>query len=201
MPFDPLVTAVVETTLNTLLRDDPELMRRLARLRGKVIQVHLKEWQKSLTFVFSQQVDVLAHYEGEPDCYLALSLSVLPQLRDQANITQLIKQDKLELTGDIQLAQSFSRLLHDAKPDLEEWLSRVTGDALAHTLVGSAKQFARHIRQRQQQHQSHLAQVLVEEWRIAPGPLEVAHFCDEVDALQSQTAHLQARLDRWLDTP
>lgn len=200
MPLDPLVTAAVETTLNTLLKDDPELMRRMTRLKGKVIQIHLKEIGKTLTFVFSQQVDVLAQYEGSSDCYLALNLSVLPELRDQANITKLIKQDKLELAGDIQLAQSFSRLLEDAKPDLEEWLSRLTGDVVAHTMVSSVKQWVGFVQSRAHRHQSHLAQVLTEEWRIVPGPLEVAHFCDQVDDVQSQAARLDARLNKWLET-
>lgn len=139
MPFEPLITAVIETSLNTLIKDDPALGRRLARLKGQVIQVHLKEIDKTLTFVFSQQIDVLGNYEGQPDCYLSLNLSVLPELRDQANITRLIKQDKLELEGDIQLAQKFSQLMTDCKPDIEEWLSRVTGDVVAHTLVQGTK--------------------------------------------------------------
>ncbi|MCE7630897.1 SCP2 sterol-binding domain-containing protein, partial [Vibrio fluvialis] len=88
MPFEPLITAVIESSLNTLIKDDPELGRRLARLKGQVIQVHLKEINKTLTFIFSQQIDVLANYEGEPDCYLSLNLSVLPELREQANITK-----------------------------------------------------------------------------------------------------------------
>lgn len=82
---------------------------------------------------------MLGNYEGQPDCYLSLNLSVLPELRDQANITRLIKQDKLELEGDIQLAQKFSQLMTDCKPDIEEWLSRVTGDVVAHTLVQGTK--------------------------------------------------------------
>ena len=139
MPFDPLVTAVVETSLNKLIQDNPELVRRLSRLKGQVIQVHLKELDKALTFVFSQQIDVLADYEADPDCYLALNLSVLPELRDQANITDLIKQDKLELRGDIQLAQTFAQLMKDCKPDIEEWLSRLTGDVVAHSVVQSAR--------------------------------------------------------------
>ncbi|MEZ9856699.1 SCP2 domain-containing protein, partial [Vibrio breoganii] len=94
----------------------------------------LKELNKTLTFVFSQQIDVLSEYEGQPDCYLSLNLSVLPELREQSNITKLIKQDKLILEGDIQLAQKFAQLMTDCKPDLEEWLSRVTGDVVAHTL-------------------------------------------------------------------
>ncbi|MBE4577934.1 hypothetical protein BOO30_12690 [Vibrio navarrensis] len=199
MPFAPLITAAIETTLNVLFKDNPELQRRLLRLKGQVIQIHLKELNQTLTFVFSQQIDVLADYEGQPDCYLSLNLSVLPQLREQANITRLIKQDQLVLDGDIQLAQKFAQLITDAKPDVEEWLSRITGDVVAHSAVQGARNVGEFLRAQAKKHQNHLGQVLTEEWRVAPGPLEVAHFCDQVDDLQSATAQLEARLTQLLE--
>ncbi|WP_373942006.1 SCP2 domain-containing protein [Vibrio chagasii] len=199
MPFDPLVTAVIETSLNTLVNDDPALVRRLSRLKGQIIQVNLKELNKTLTFVFSQQIDVLSEYEGQPDCYLSLNLSVLPELREQSNITKLIKQDKLILDGDIQLAQKFSQLMTDCKPDLEEWLSRVTGDVVAHTLVQGVKNVGGLVAKQATKHQNHFAQVLTEEWKIAPAPLEVAHFCDQVDDVKSSAARLEAKLNALLE--
>ncbi|MFA0413231.1 SCP2 domain-containing protein [Vibrio renipiscarius] len=199
MPFDPLVTAVIETTLNTLIKDDPELVRRLSRLKGQVIQVHLKEVNKTLTFIFSQQIDVLANYEGEPDCYLSLNLSVLPELREQANITKLIKQDKLVLEGDIQLAQKFSQLMTDCKPDIAEWLSRLVGDVAAHSLVKGVSQFGSFVKSQVSKQQSYVGQVITEEWRLAPAPLEVAYFCDQVDDVKSQAARIEAKLNQLLE--
>lgn len=55
MPFDPLVTAVIETSLNTFVNDDPALVRRLSRLKGQIIQVNLKELNKTLTFVLANK--------------------------------------------------------------------------------------------------------------------------------------------------
>ncbi|NUW66088.1 ubiquinone biosynthesis accessory factor UbiJ [Vibrio coralliilyticus] len=199
MPFEPLVTAAIESTLNTLINDDPELGRRLARLKGQVIQVHLKEINKTLTFVFSQQIDVLANYEGQPDCYLSLNLSVLPELREQSNITKLIKQDKVILEGDIQLAQKFSQLMTDCKPDIEEWLSRVTGDVVAHSLVQGVSNLGQFVKTKADKHQNHLAQVITEEWKLAPAPLEIAHFCDQVDDVRSQAARIEAKLNQLLE--
>lgn len=199
MPFEPLVTAVIETTLNTLIQDDPELGRRLTRLKGQVIQVHLKEVNKTLTFVFSQQIDVLANYEGEPDCYLSLNLSVLPELREQANITKLIKQDKLVLEGDIQLAQKFAQLMTDCKPDMEEWLSRVTGDVIAHSLVAGATNLSQFVKSKAKKHQNHLGQVITEEWKLTPAPLEIVYFCDQVDDVKSQAARLEVKFNQLME--
>ncbi|EGR9009073.1 SCP2 domain-containing protein [Vibrio vulnificus] len=199
MPFEPLITAVIETSLNVLLKDNPDLEKRLLRLKGQVIQVHLQELNKTLTFIFSQQIDVLANYEGQPDCYLSLKLAVLPELREQANITKLIKQDKLILEGDIQLAQKFAQLITDAKPDVEEWVSRVTGDVVAHSLAQGVKNVGGFVGRQAKKQQHHLAQVITEEWRLAPGPLEVAYFCDQVDEVKSELARLEARLQKLLE--
>ncbi|EHU5004648.1 SCP2 domain-containing protein [Vibrio vulnificus] len=199
MPFEPLITAVIETGLNVLVKDNPDLEKRLLRLKGQVIQVHLQEVNKTLTFIFSQQIDVLANYEGQPDCYLSLKLAVLPDLKEQANITKLIKQDKLILEGDIQLAQKFAQLISDAKPDVEEWVSRVTGDVVAHSLAQGVKNVGGFVGRQAKKQQHHLAQVITEEWRLAPGPLEVAYFCDQVDDAKSDLARLEARLQKLLE--
>ncbi|ELR8703960.1 SCP2 domain-containing protein [Vibrio vulnificus] len=199
MSFEPLITAVIETSLNVLVKDNPDLEKRLLRLKGQVIQVHLQEVNKTLTFIFSQQIDVLANYEGQPDCYLSLKLAVLPDLKEQANITKLIKQDKLILEGDIQLAQKFAQLISDAKPDVEEWVSRVTGDVVAHSLAQGVKNVGGFVGRQAKKQQHHLAQVITEEWRLAPGPLEVAYFCDQVDDAKSDLARLEARLQKLLE--
>ncbi|EHI9273249.1 SCP2 domain-containing protein [Vibrio vulnificus] len=199
MPFEPLITAMIETSLNVLVKDNPDLEKRLLRLKGQVIQVHLQEVNKTLTFIFSQQIDVLANYEGQPDCYLSLKLAVLPDLKEQANITKLIKQDKLILEGDIQLAQKFAQLISDAKPDVEEWVSRVTGDVVAHSLAQGVKNVGGFVGRQAKKQQHHLAQVITEEWRLAPGPLEVAYFCDQVDDAKSDLARLEARLQKLLE--
>ncbi|EOD77681.1 Protein YigP [Grimontia indica] len=197
MPLDPLVTAVVETSLNTLLKQDVESQRRLARLKGKVLRVRLTGINKQLVFVFSQQIDVLADFEGDADCDLALAISVAPQLKDKANLTKLIKEDKLHLDGDIDVAQQFSNLLNGLNPDIAEWLSHYTGDVVAHTLVRGAQQGLAFLKQMTERNQRYVGELVVEEWRLAPGALEVAYFADQVDDVQSQASRLSARFEAF----
>jgi ubiquinone biosynthesis protein UbiJ len=199
MPFEPLATGILETALNTLINDQPAYRRQLARLKGKVLQLYILELKQTLTFVFSHQVDVLAAYEGEPDCFISLSLAVLPEFRQQPEITRLIKEDKLDLKGDHQLAQQFAQLMSDCKPDLEEWLSRITGDVVAHILMQGARDTGCWLKQQAQRKQRHLAEALTEEWKIAPPPLEIAYFCDQVDELSKQVEQADNRLRQLAD--
>lgn len=194
MALDALVTAVVETTLNALIDQDLESQRRLARLKGKILRVTLTDIKKEFVFVFSQQIDVLAKFEGKANCDLALAVSTAPKLKDKANLTSLIKQDLLLLEGDLDVAQNFSSLLNGLNLDIAEFLSAYIGDVLAHTLVyGAQKNWACTKRCHEKQ-QRYLAQLVVEEWRIVTGALEVAYFSGEVEDAQRQASLLDARL-------
>lgn len=198
MPFQPLIAAVFETSLNRLIEDDPQLKRRLTRFKGRVIQLRIQEFKTHFTLVISHQLDVLTQYEGQPDCQISLALASLPKLRDQQQLTQLIKNDELTFAGDVQFAQQFAQLLSDCRPDVEEWLSRFTGDVVAHTAVQGIKKQLASVKQGVQLRQSQLAQIITEEARFVPAPLEIAYFCEQVQQLHTQTQQCVTRLEQLL---
>ncbi|GAD80483.1 ubiquinone biosynthesis accessory factor UbiJ [Vibrio ezurae] len=200
MPIDSLVTAAVEVSFNSLIKQQPESQKQLARMKGSTIRLNLKELNKSLIFVCSQQIDVLASFEGTPDCELTLSLTALRDLQQQANINELFKQDKLSVAGDMQVGQQFATLMQLSKPDIAEILSKVVGDVAAHTLVSGAKNGLSFLQNSAQKHTSHLKHVVTEEWQLAPSPLAVANFCDQVDDVQAKLASLEQRLSRLTET-
>lgn len=74
MPFKPLVTAGIESLLNTFLYRSPALKTARSRLLGKVLRVEVKGFSTSLILVFSErQVDVLGEWAGDADCTLSLT--------------------------------------------------------------------------------------------------------------------------------
>ncbi|OOE80342.1 hypothetical protein BZG72_06015 [Salinivibrio sp. PR6] len=199
MALDSLLCAALETALNAVIAKDADSQRRLARLKGRCIGVTLQELDRQLIFVFGQRIDVLSHYEGECDAALSLSLSALPQLQQKANLTALIKADKLTLEGDIDVAQQFSQLLSGIELDVAEWLAPYTGDVIAHTVVSQAQQRWQQLQQLAQRQQRYAGEVITEEWRLAPGPLEVAAYSDQVDELRSDVARLEARFKQLVE--
>ncbi|MCR2307596.1 hypothetical protein NSX65_32300, partial [Salmonella enterica] len=54
MPFKPLVTAGIESLLNTFLYRSPALKTARSRLLGKVLRVEVKGFSTSLILVFSE---------------------------------------------------------------------------------------------------------------------------------------------------
>ena len=120
MPAAQLFCEVLEQGLNKLLALDPDSQTALQKLKGKRLIIALQELPFEILVVGSQQIDVLCLTSEEEqtdekivegaDCYLKTSLWCLPELKDTSQLTQLIKQDKLVLDGDIQVAQAFSQL-------------------------------------------------------------------------------------------
>ncbi len=128
MPFKPLVTAGIESLLNTFLYRSPALKTARSRLLGKVLRVEVKGFSTSLILVFSErQVDVLGEWAGDADCTVIAYASVLPKLRDRQQLAALIRSGELEVQGDIQVVQNFVALadLAESKamvPLLHHWL-------------------------------------------------------------------------------
>ncbi|MEG0099802.1 MAG: ubiquinone biosynthesis protein UbiJ [Citrobacter sp.] len=197
MPFKPLVTAGVENLLNTFLYRSPALKSARTRLQSKVLRVDLKGFSTPLVLVFSErQVDVLGAWEGEADCTVITHASVLPKLRDRQQLTTLIRSGELEVQGDIQVVQNFVALADLAEFDPAELLAPYTGDIVAEgvskALRGGAK-FLCHTLQRQQRY---VAEAITEEWRMAPGQLEVAWFAEETAAVERAVESLAKRLEK-----
>ena len=197
MPLKPLVTGSIETAINTLLWRETALKPARQRLIGKVLRIELKEFSSPLVLVFSErQVDVLGAWEGEADCTVITRVSVLPQLRNRQQLTALIRNNDLEVQGDLQVVQNLVSLADLAEFDPAELLAPYTGDIAAEGvskfLRGGAK-FVQHGLARQQRY---VAETLTEEWRLAPGALEIAWFAEETMAVERELAALTKRLEK-----
>lgn len=195
MTFTPLLTAGLETALNHILYRDRSMKAARQRLSGKVLSLSLQEFSQPLTLVFSeQQLDVLGEWQGNCDCTVKTSLRVLPKLRDRQQLTSLLRSGELEVEGDLQVVQNFSSLLDLAELDPAEYLAPWIGDIAAQGISQTARRAFSFFRTDLQRKQNYLAETLTEEWRVAPGALELAWFAEEVDAMARSLDALSARI-------
>ncbi|SCC36864.1 ubiquinone biosynthesis protein UbiJ [Kosakonia oryziphila] len=197
MPFKPMVAAGIERALNTFLYRESALISARQRLYGKVLRVVLQEFSSPFVLVFSeQQIDVLSEWEGEADCSVITQLRVLPKLRDRQQMTALIRSGELEVQGDIQVVQNLAALADLAEFDPAEVLAPWMGDIAAEGISKFLRHGARLLRHGVQRQQRYVAETLTEEWRVAPGALEVAWFVEETAAVRRATEALAQRLDK-----
>ena len=132
MPFKPLVTAGIESLLNTFLYRSPALKTARSRLLGKVLRVEVKGFSTSLILVFSErQVDVLGEWAGDADCTVIAYASVLPKLRDRQQLEKnSITSPNLFGVWGIILAYQHGLPWLDALNDYLQGNARYLADAL-----------------------------------------------------------------------
>lgn len=197
MPIKPLVTAGIENVLNTFLYRSPALKTARQRLNGKVLRIVLKEFSTPLVLVFSErQLDVLGEWEGEADSSVITHMSVLPKLRDRQQLTALIRSGELEVEGDLQVVQNFVALADLAEFDPAELLAPYIGDIAAESISKVLRGGSSFLRKGLQRQQRYVAEVITEEWRMAPGTLELAWFAEETSAVERAVDALTKRLEK-----
>lgn len=197
MRLTAIVTAALESALNRVLYRDRSMKAARQRLVGQVLTLRLKELSHPLVLVFSeQQLDVLSNWQDRSDCTVTMDLKTLPKLRDRQQLTGLIRSGELEVDGDLQVVQRFSALIDLAEFDPAEYLAPWVGDIAAESISQTAQRALLRLRGKAARHQNYLAQTLTEEWRVAPGALELAWFSEEVDAMQRGIDALEVRLSQ-----
>jgi ubiquinone biosynthesis protein UbiJ len=123
--------------------------------------------------------------EGTPLSFLRLATG---------DAAQSIRAGGTEVHGDAEIADAFRKLLAAARPDLEEELSRLTGDAAAHYLAGFARDAIDFGRRARDTFARNAAEYLTEESHDLPVRVEVEEFLADVDRLREAVDRLDARL-------
>ena len=201
MLLTPLLTAAIETPLNHLLYKEHSMKAARLRLAGKVLRIDLRELNSPLTLVFSEnKVDVVGQWEGDADCTLTSQLSVLRKLRDRQQLSPLMRSGELVVEGDIQVVQQLVALLDMAEWDPAELLAPYLGDIAAQGLTQAVAGGFRFLQKGLQRRQGYVAEAVTEEWKLAPGKLELVWFSDEVSALERQLKALESRINKLGET-
>jgi ubiquinone biosynthesis accessory factor UbiJ len=189
--------AAVESACNGALALDPEVRARLGALNDKVIAVELLGVNLCLYFLpHAHGVQVLSHYDGEPDTLLrGAPLSLLRLALSNAPSDELFAGGA-ELRGDTATGQAFQDILRALRVDWEELLARVAGDAVAHQAGRAARAAGTQAQQTAQSLEDDVREYLIEEAGLLVNRHEVVSFLDAVDTLRSDTDRVEARVRR-----
>lgn len=194
-----LTCAAMETGLKQLQNQSREEYAKLRQLHGKVICIQLTQLSFPLYLLFAKEIQVFSQYQGEVTVTVHADATTLYRLSEGANLTELIKADKLKLDGELSALQSFSQYLQQIRFDFAEPISRYLGDAPTHTLFNLAAQAKSGLHSVLGKTRSHLGQLTTEEYRLAPHRLEYLHLCDKIDSLMADTQAIELRINQLRD--
>ena len=193
--------SLVERIINQLLQLDPQLQGKLAAIADKQLLIEIRDWQQSILCVYSdEQIHLYSTQERSFDCMISADINTLLALKDPSMLTQLIRQDKLDLQGDLNLAQGFSNAFAELDIDWPEHFSRYIGDAPAQQLWLSIQALKRRGSQTKSKLENTLTTLCQDELAVTIHPLELAEFKQQNRQLKSQVSQLEMRINALLQS-
>jgi ubiquinone biosynthesis protein UbiJ len=193
MATEPLFQPI-ESLLNRNVAGSTPARALLERLEGRSLEVRAEPTPLRIRFsVAAGRVAVAGSGEGEADAVIAgspLSLAALagPEPEDR------IRQGNVRISGDAETAQLFQKLFKAARPDVEEELSRLLGDAAAHHVARAARGALDFGRRAFDTFTRNMGEFLTEESRDLPARPEVDAWVERVDRLREDVDRLESRL-------
>ncbi len=186
---EQLVNPTVVALLNRMLGREAWAREKLAPFAGRVVRFEAPPF--ALQWSVKDDGTLAAADDGVPSVTIGLALSSLPfALHDPNAATRDVK-----LQGDAEFAQALSFVLQNLRPEPEEELSRLVGDAAATRIVGLVRLSASHWRQLAEHMLDNTANYIVTENPMVVGRDEVAAFVQDVARLRDDVARLEKRID------
>ena len=178
--------------LNHLLSQQPLAAERLRPFAGQAVEIRCPPFPDlRLTILES---GLLGRAQGETASALVVKLKpgALPLLltRDEA------ARGQIEIEGPADLAGAVDALFRNLAWDIEEDLSKMFGDVVAHRLASGGKALAAWQREAALRLAENLAEYWVEEQPLLVRPHDAGKFSREVEALRDETARLEKRIER-----
>ncbi|MCP4001749.1 MAG: hypothetical protein GY727_12645 [Gammaproteobacteria bacterium] len=164
------------------------------RLEGNSLQISPVPRELGLYFVvINGQLQVNSGAVENPDVIISGSLVNLARLAG-SDPEDVIRDGYVTINGNADIAENFQALLALTRPDWEEALSRVTGDALAHEAGRVFRGVAGWATRAHDSLGRSVAEYLSEESRDLVATTELKEFYTDVDQLAMNVERAEARL-------
>lgn len=188
----------LQQAMNQALALDDASSAKMAELEGKVLAIQVDPLGIEFFMQFSKsKIQLMPEYAGEPDTRIHSSplgfirLSLLPASRARS-----LFNDKIRISGDLELGQAVKRLFDELDIDWEGHLAYFTGDVVAHHLGSLFNRGRAFGKQLNESMHHNLDNYLHEELQLLPSRAELEDFYQEVDTLALDVERLAAHMNR-----
>lgn len=192
--YQQLLCSVLEAIINKALSLSLNGTQALNVLEQKNLVVNLAELGFPLSFIVNNSKVLVTSLAENPDCAIDTSIKTLVALKNEHQLTDLIKQDKLDITGDIKIAQHFANVAETLDIDWQSELAKHIGDIPTYKLTQLSKKIAGKLNFAAKQIQADSTEWLVHEKRLAVTSSQIAAFNLQVSELDIRTETVADRL-------
>ncbi len=194
----------VSAALSRLLRTDPDTAARLATLEGSVIEIALRDSARSAyALPGAHGVTLKRRHEGVVAVKVSGRVADFLAYARASRRGDSLGAGRIEIAGDLAIAQQVQGLLGELSIDWEELLSRTIGDVPAHQVGRAAravfalgKQALAKLERDAADYLKHESRLLVSRQALEQFGRAVFTLADDVDRLEARLKRLRERAPR-----
>ena len=186
---------LLEAELNRWVGESTAAREVLAGLADTSFAVHVEGL--ALTAVLhtdGRRLTLDRHATGATATLSASPLDLLKLVRAEG--VSGVKRTRATVSGDLEVAERYAKLLKLARPDLEEEVAKWIGDVPAHALGTGVREAGAWLKRAADALRMNTAEYLQEESRAMPAPFEARAFFSDVERLRDDVERAAARLAR-----
>ena len=189
--------AVLSVALSRLLNTNPDTATRLAALEGRVIEVALRDSARSaFALPGAHGVHLRRRHDGPVAVKVSGRIADFVAYARASRRGDSLGAGRIEIAGDLAVAQQVQALLAELKIDWEELLARAIGDVPAHQVGRATRAVFALGREALAKLERDTADYLNHESQLLPRREDLDQFGRAVFVLADDVDRLEARLQR-----
>jgi len=197
MIIKPLLISTLELALNQYLSLDEDVSLFLKPVAGKVIAINIQPFNETIYLCpTNEKIQVLETYLPEVDATISGTLSALGLMGLSSTPMRSIFSGEVTIEGDTQIAHKFQQLFDKLDIDLEEKLSHLTGDVIAHKVGNFFRSSQQWTDESVETFKLNTKEFLQEETRDLPAGPEADILYSQIDEIRSDFDRLSARIEQ-----
>ncbi|MFT7568625.1 MAG: ubiquinone biosynthesis protein UbiJ [Pseudoalteromonas distincta] len=197
-----VLTSTVEVLINKTLALSSNNTS-LEKLTQKTLTLTLEELGFPLSFTVCNAIEkpkvVVTTLTEHADCTIKTSISTLRELKAKQQITELIKQNKLDLTGDVKVAQQFASIAENLDIDWQSELANHIGDIPTHKLMQLGKRVSAKVQFVAKQVKADASEYIVHEKRLVVTRSQINQFNQQVVEVSKEVDELNQRISQLVN--
>ena len=199
-------TASVELIINKALGLNHNKSVSFTAIADKTLTLELAELDFQLCFTVSTQASTTTNQafvmvrtkSDASDCTIKTSLGTLKKVKNNQSLTQLIKDDELDVVGDIKVAQQFAAIAQSLEIDWRSEIAKHLGDVPTHKLLNLGHKFTQSVKAKGKQLEADIGEYIVHEKRLTVTTSQINNFNKKTKDIATQVEGVSARIDKLL---
>lgn len=186
------LSLVLQSSIDALVKADPDLLSQLHDLQGKVLRLQVQAPDLTVTLGFVDTgVELMRKHDGDVDATISGSPTALLAIRQDS--APLYRGD-VTIDGDMSVALAFKKFIASTNIDLEALVAPVVGGTVAHQINRFGTELSSWFRRTTNSFELNVSEYLSEEVEMVATADEVQNYIHEVDDLRSHYDRLLARV-------